>query len=257
MTIKKGLFTSFLKFIDIFGFAVYNKFDTSGVVLVDKLRERLFSMQDLKYKKFHSKLMPTVNENKIIGVRIPDLRKFAKETDINDVENFMKSLPHKYYEEDNFHGFMIEKINDFDTCIKELEFFLPYIDNWATCDLVTPKVFKKYPDKLILRIEKWLSSSHTYTVRYAIRMLMNFYLDENFCDVYMEMVSEIKSDEYYVKMMIAWYFATALFKKYDKAVLYLKNNKLDVWVHNKTIQKACESYRIEEEIKEYLKTLKR
>ena len=221
------------------------------------ISEKLFMMQDLNYKKFHSKLMPTVDENKIIGVRTPDLRKFAKETDINDVKAFMKNLPHKYYEEDNFHGFMIEKIKEFDECIKELDKFLPYIDNWATCDLVTPKILGKYPEKLILKIDEWLSSSHTYTKRYAIRMLMCFYLDENFKEEYMDRVAMLKSDEYYVKMMIAWYFATALFKKYDEAVSYLKNEKLDVWVHNKTIQKACESFRINDETKKYLKTLKR
>ncbi len=222
-----------------------------------KIQKKLFLMQDLEYKKFHSKLMPTVNEEKIIGVRVPDLRRFAKETDINDVKSFMKKLPHKYYEEDNFHGFMIEKIKDFDECIKELDEFLPYIDNWATCDLVTPKILGKYPEKLILKINEWFSSNHTYTVRYAIRMLMNFYLDENFNEKYLKKVASVKSEEYYLKMMIAWYFATALWKRYDEAVLYLEKNKLDTWTHNKTIQKACESYRIDDKTKEYLKTLRR
>ncbi len=224
---------------------------------MNKVQKQLFLMQDLEYKKFHSKLMPNINEDKIIGVRIPLLRKFAKEFFKDDYKSFLKNLPHKYYEEDNLHGFLIEQIKGFDECIKELETFLPYIDNWATCDLVTPKILGKYPERLILKINEWLSSPHSYTVRYGIKMLMNFYLDENFKEEYMDKVSQVKNDDYYVKMMIAWYFATALFKKYNEALLYLEKNKLEKWIHNKTIQKACESYRIDNETKKYLKTLKR
>ncbi len=224
---------------------------------VQKVQKKLFLMQDIGYKEFQAKLMPTVDKATIIGVRTPNLRKYAKEFFKEDYKSFLKSLPHKYYEENNLHGFLIEQIKDFDECIVALDEFLPYVNNWATCDSITPKILGKHPDRLILKIDEWLFSSHSYTVRYGIKILMSFYLEENFKEEYLSKVSLVKSDEYYVKMMVAWYFATALYKKYDKAVLYLENKKIDMWVHNKTIQKACESYRIDEKKKEYLKTLKR
>lgn len=222
------------------------------------IETKLFEMQDLRYKAFHSKLMPTVNPDKIIGVRVPLLRKFAKEfSKTDEAEIFMKNLPHSYYEENNLHAFLIEQINDYEKTLEELNNFLPYIDNWATCDSLTPKVFTKHTDELIAEINKWLRSEHIYTVRFAVNMLMKFYLDDNFKKEYLQKVAEIESDEYYVKMVQAWYFATALAKQWDSAVLYLTENKLDEWVHNKTIQKAVESYRISPEQKEYLKKLKR
>ncbi len=222
------------------------------------IESKLFELQDLQYKAFHSKLMPTVNPDKIIGIRVPALRRFAKEfAKIQEAELFIENLPHKYYEEDNLHAFLIEQIRDYQKVIAELNRFLPFVDNWATCDGMTPKVFAQNTDKLISEIDKWLESKHTYTVRFAVNMLMKFYLDENFKEEYLQRVATIKSDEYYVKMVKAWYFATALAKQWDCAVLYLSENKLDEWVHNKTIQKAVESFRITKEQKEYLKKLKR
>lgn len=222
-----------------------------------RVQARLFEMQDLGYRDFHSKLMPTVPKDKIIGVRVPQLRKFAKEFGkTEDAKEFLKILPHKYYEEDNIHAFLIEQIKDFDECISALDDFLLYVDNWATCDMMTPKVFKKNTDKLLPKIEEWLISDYTYQVRFAIGMLMKFYLDENFDEKYLKLVASVKSEEYYINMMIAWYFATALAKQWDKTLPYIQNKNLDKWTHNKAIQKAVESYRVTDKQKEYLKTLK-
>lgn len=222
------------------------------------IQKKLLSMQDLKYKDFHKKLMPTIPENRIIGIRIPVLRKYAKEiSGTREAEDFLQSLPHKYYEENNLHAFLIEKITDYELAVKKTEEFLPYIDNWATCDSFQPKIFSKNRDRLIGKIYEWIGSEKPYTVRYAIGLLMNLYLDGWFKEEYMAMVAEIHSDEYYVKMMQAWYFATALAKQYDMALIYLTDNRLDAWVHNKSIQKAAESRRIDKNTKEYLKTLKR
>lgn len=222
------------------------------------VKSKLFEMQDLQYKSFHSKLMPTVNPDKIIGVRVPELRRFAKEfSKSKEAEIFIKNLPHKYYEEDNLHAFLIEQIKDYQQVIYELNRFLPFVDNWATCDGLTPKTFAKHTDELIGEIDNWLKSEQIYTVRFAVNMLMKFYLEDNFKEDYLQKVADIKIDEYYVKMVQAWYFATALAKQWNSAVLYLTENKLDEWVHNKTIQKAVESYRITPEQKEYLKKLKR
>lgn len=219
------------------------------------IKEELLKLKDEKYKEFHAKLMPTINPDTIIGIRVPVLRAFSKT--IQDTEDFFSHLPHEYFEENNLHGFLIEKISDFDECIKELEKFLPYVDNWATCDMMRPKVFKKNTDKLVLKIKEWLKSEHTYTVRFGIEMLMVYFLDEKFDEKYLEWVSKIKSDEYYINMMIAWYFATALAKQYETAAKYIEKNKLPLWVHNKTIQKAVESYRISNDVKDYLKTYRR
>lgn len=221
------------------------------------VQARLFEMQDLKYRDFHSKLMPTVDKEKIIGVRVPQLRKFAREFGkTEEAKDFLKILPHKYYEEDNIHAFLIEQIKDFDECISALDNFLLCVDNWATCDMMTPKVFKKNTDKLLPKINEWLISDYAYEVRFAIGMLMKFYLDENFDEKYLELVASVKSEEYYINMMIAWYFATALAKQWDKTLPYIENKVLDKWTHNKAIQKAVESYRITDEQKKYLKTLK-
>lgn len=218
---------------------------------------KLFELQDLSYRDFHSKLMPTVQKEKIIGVRVPKLRKFAKEfAKREEAKKFLKILPHKYYEEDNLHAFLIEQIKDFDECISALDDFLPHIDNWATCDMITPKIFRNNTEKLLPKIEEWLISDYTYQVRFAICTLMKFYLNENFDESYLSLVAKVKSNEYYINMMIAWFFATALAKQWDKAVPYIENKFLDKWTHNKAIQKALESYRITKEQKEYLKTLK-
>ncbi len=221
------------------------------------IKKELFSMQDVGYKNFHSKLMPNINPDTVIGVRIPLIRKLAKNIKNNlETETFLKTLPHAYYEENNLHAFLICEIEDFDECIKKLNKFLPYIDNWATCDSLRPKSFKNNTENLLKEIENWLSSKHTYTVRFGIEMLMTYYLDKNFDEKFLKRVSKIKSSEYYINMMMAWYFATALAKQWDITFPYIKENKLPAWVHNKTIQKAVESYRITKEQKQILKGLR-
>ena len=221
------------------------------------VRESLISMKDDEYKNFHSKLMPTVNPDKIIGIRVPVLRKFSAEIWKNGTgELFIKNLPHKYYEEDNVHAFCIEKITDIDTAIAETERFLPYIDNWATCDMFSPKVFAKHTDIIFKKSLEWIKSDHAYTVRYGIGMLMRYFLDENFSADVLKIVSEIRREEYYVNMMIAWFFATAITKQYESAIRYIEENRLADWVHNKVIQKINESNCIDRKIKEYVKALK-
>lgn len=221
------------------------------------LLKALFEKQDLDFKAFQSKLIPTVNPETIIGVRTPELRKIAKEfSKTPESEIFMQTLPHRYFEENNVHGFLISAMKDYSSVIKSLNSFLPYIDNWAACDLLSPKIFGRHRKELYTEIQKWIKSSHTYTVRFAIGMLMSFYLGENYEDIYSQLVSSVKSEEYYINMMIAWYFATALAKNWDEAVPYLQEKKLSKWTHNKTIQKAVESFRITPEQKAYLRTLK-
>ena len=223
----------------------------------ERIQKRLFELQDLKYRDFNSSLIPTVEKETVIGVRTPQLRKLAKELSKDpDIENFMRTLPHKYYEENNLHGLIIEGINDFNACLAEMNLFLPYIDNWATCDIISPKIFKKHLPELLDEIKVWMGSDHTYTIRFGIGMLMSFYMDDRFKPEYPEMVAGVKSEEYYVNMMIAWYFATALAKRYDEVISFIEGKRLEKWTHNKTIQKAVESYRITQERKTYLKTLK-
>lgn len=220
--------------------------------------EKLYALEDLEYKKLVSKLTPNISMDSIIGVRIPEIRKLAKENvNTKEAELFLNNLPHKYYDENILHGLLLSEIKDYDKCIQYIDKFLSYIDNWAVCDTLLPKVFKKNTDKLIEKINVWIKDKHIYTVRFAISMLMRLYLDDNYDKKYLNMVSKVKTDEYYLKMMVAWYFATALAKRWDDAVYYLENNKLDTWIHNKTITKACESFRITDEQKEYLRKLKR
>ena len=223
----------------------------------DEIVARLFRMQDKKYGTFQTSLIPTSESDSFIGVRTPALRDFAKELYRDGgAESFLKQLPHQYFDENQLHAFIISLEKDFDLCISEVETFLPYVDNWATCDQMSPKVFKKNPEKLLVSIRKWIGSEHTYTVRFAIGMLMQHFLGDGFKTEYADMVAEIRSDEYYINMMIAWYFATALAKQYDAILPYIENNRLERWTHNKTIQKSVESYRITPEQKAYLKTLK-
>ena len=223
-----------------------------------EIQKELFALQDKEYMKFLSKLTPNVSEDTIIGVRIPEIRKLAKKlVKNNEYEDFLKELPHKYYDENLLHGAIISESKDFEKCIKLLDNFLPFVDNWAVCDTISPKIFKKYKKELIEKIKEWSQSDKTYTCRFGVEMLMTHFLDEDFKKEYLEMVANIHSEEYYVKMVVAWFFATALAKQWDYAVIYLENNRLDVWVHNKTIQKARESLRISLEKKEYLKKLKR
>lgn len=224
---------------------------------MQEITDRLFEMQDLKYRDFNSSLNPTLNKNCFIGVRTPLLRSFAKEIKGTELaEKFILELPHKYFEENQLHALLFDNEKSFDKCIKNIELFLPYVDNWATCDQLNPKIFKNYPENLFENIKVWIKSNRTYTVRYAIKKLMDIYLDDNFQKKYCDMVAEIKSDEYYICMMQAWYFATALAKQYDTAIEYLENHKLTDFVHKKTIQKACESFRVSNEHKIYLKSLR-
>ena len=220
------------------------------------IHKELFKLQDKGYREFQSALLPTVNKDSVVGVRIPILRKFAKNLDKASAKKFMSVLPHKYYEEDNLHAFLIERITDIDLCFKELDRFLPYVDNWATCDMMAPKVVIKDKERLLAKAYEWIASDHVYTIRYGISVLMKYFLDDDFSTEYANKVASVVSDEYYVNMMCAWYFATALAKQYDSIVPYLEEKKLPVWVHNKTISKAKDSLRISKEIKEYLNTLK-
>ena len=223
----------------------------------ESIRSRLFELQDVKYRDFQCRLMPTVDPKTVIGVRTPDMRRLAKEfSKTPEAEDFLKILPHTYYEENNLHGFLIETLEDYDQTIKAIDAFLPYVDNWATCDLMSPKVFKKHLSELYEKIKDWLQSDRTYTVRFGIGMLMSFYLDGHFQPEMLDLVAGVKSQEYYVNMMVAWYFATALAKQYDAALPVIRERRLEKWTHNKAIQKAIESYRIHDEQKAYLKTLK-
>ncbi len=221
------------------------------------IHKKLFSMQDKKYRAFNSKLIPGVNEDSQIGVRIPDIRRLAKEIrNTREAEDFLKSLPHKYFEENNLHGYLLEEIKDFNEAIEKTEEFLPYIDNWATCDTINPKVFRKNIPALYEKVKSWLKSEHTYTIRFGVNMLMKFFLDENFTDEILLLVAEIKSEEYYVNMARAWFFATAVAKQREASLPYLAEKKLDKWTHNKTIQKCTESYRISDKDKKTLKEMK-
>ena len=224
---------------------------------MEKILSLLFSKQDLAYRDFQAPLIPNLDKGLFIGVRLPELKKMAKEmVNSKEAQSFIHALPHHYYDENQFHAFIISFIKDYETCLIEVESFLPYVDNWAVCDTMKPNVFKKNKDELINKIKEWLNSEHIYTQRFAIGQLMSLYLNEDFKEEYLELVSHIRSEEYYLNMMIAWYFATALAKQYDSAIKYIEDNKLSTWVHNKTIQKSLESYRVSEEHKEYLKSLK-
>ncbi len=227
-------------------------------MLTDEIREKLFEMRDMEYRAFQSRLIPTVDDGRVIGVRTPELRRAAKELGKrDDIGIFLEDLPHPYFDEDQLHAFIISGIRDYSRCMEEVNRFLPYVDNWATCDQMSPKVFKKHRPELLAEIRKWIRSDRTYTVRFGIGMLMEHFLDEDFDPGYPAMVAEIRSEEYYINMMTAWYFATALAKQYDAAVPYLEGQRLDEWTHNKAIRKAVESFRITPEQKTYLRSLKR
>ena len=223
-----------------------------------KILDKLFKLRDKKYVDFHGKLIPNIPREKIIGVKIPKMRKLAKEYSKSEESKlFLNDLPHKYYDENLLHGIIISEMKDYGECARELDKFLPFVDNWAVCDTISPKVFKNNKEKLIEKIKIWTSSKKTYVCRFGILMLMKHFLDDDFAPEYLETILNIKSDEYYVKMMIAWFFATALSKHWNETIVYLEKEKLDVWIHNKIIQKARESYRITTQQKEYLKSLKR
>lgn len=223
------------------------------------LQQRLFKMRDEKYAAFQAKLTPGIPSESFIGIRVPILRAFAKEF-IKEPEHeaFLKHLPHNYYDENMLHGLILSLLKDYDKCIEMTDAFLPYVDNWAVCDIMSPKVFAKHKEDLLQKINTWSKSSHTYTCRFGLEMLMTHFLDKDFKPEYLEIPAIVKNEEsYYVNMMIAWFFATALAKQWDASLPYLTNNRLSTWCHNKTIQKACESFRITPEQKAFLRTLKR
>ena len=226
-------------------------------MITEEIRNELFAIQDEKYRDFQAKLIPTVEPETVIGVRTPALRDYAKKLlKREDIKEFLDDLPHKYFDENQLHAFILSGMKDYEKCIDEVIRFLPYVDNWATCDQMSPKVFKKHKQELLTNIREWVGSKETYTIRFGIGMLMEHFLDDDYDLRYPEMVAAVRSEEYYVNMMIAWYFATALAKQYESVLPYIENNRLDVWTHNKAIQKAVESYRITPEQKEYLKSLK-
>lgn len=232
----------------------------------DEIREKLFANQDIKYQAFQSKLIPNVDPDSVIGVRTPVLRKLAKELikqyglsgkNLEDsLDLFLSDLPHKYFEENQLHAFILSEMKDFTQVIELVEEFLPFVDNWATCDQMSIKIFKKHKQELLPYLKRWIESEQTYTIRFGIVTLMNQYLDDDFKPDYLKWIGEIDSEEYYVNMARAWFFATALAKQYDATLPFFEERKLDKWTHNKSIQKAIESYRVSKEQKDYLKTLR-
>lgn len=222
------------------------------------IQKRLFELSDEKNADFSAKLTPGIDREKFLGVRIPASRKLAKEIiKENEHKDFLNSLPHKYYDENILHSILISEIKDYDECIKYVDEFLPYVDNWAVCDTMSPKAFKNKHERLMNDILRWVDSDQTYTIRFGLKMLMAHFLDNDFKNEYLKIPAKIKSDEYYINMMIAWFYATALAKQWNSTIVYIENGVLDKWVHNKAIQKARESYRITAEQKEYLKSLKK
>ena len=226
-------------------------------MIAEEIERSLLRLRDAPYRVFQAKLIPGMDPETMIGVRTPELRKLAKEYARHaEIGEFLAALPHPYFDENQLHAFILSEMKDYERCISGVNAFLPYVDNWATCDQMSPKVFKKHRAELLPEIRIWLASEHTYTVRFAVGMLMEHYLDADFDPAYLETVAALRSEEYYVNMMIAWYFATALAKQYDAALPFIEGKRLDAWTHNKAIRKAVESYRIAPEQKEYLRTLK-
>ena len=226
-------------------------------MIIDEIRKELYDLQDEKYRNFQVRLIPGIRSGRMIGVRTPELRKMAKRlSDRADIGIFLEDLPHQFFEENQLHAFIISGMKNYDGCIARLEAFLPYVDNWATCDQMSPRVFRSHKAELLAHIRRWTASTETYTVRFGVSMLMQHYLDEDFDTAYPDMVAAIRSDEYYVNMMVAWYFATALAKQYDEILPYIEQQKLEPWTHNKAIQKAIESFRITPGQKNYLRTLR-
>ena len=226
-------------------------------MISEAVRRRLYELQDIPYRDFQAKLIPNIAPDSMIGVRTPALRKLAKELCKDpDIGEFLQDLPHAFFDENQLHAFLISEIKDYAECLDQIRKFLPYIDNWATCDQLSPKVFGKHKTELLNSVREWIRSDRTYTVRFAIGMLMQHYLDDDFDPEYLQMVSEVWSEEYYINMMIAWYFATALAKQYKAVLPYIEEQRLTDWTHNKAIQKAIESRRISDEQKQYLRSLK-
>lgn len=222
------------------------------------IQYKLFEYQDLGYREFNSKLIPNIDKETMIGVRIPDIRKIEKSLSTEEKEEFLLKLPHKYFEENMLHGIIISNMKDYNKVITNLEKFLPYVDNWAVCDSISPKIFKKNREKAIVNVLSWIKSNHTYVCRFGIGMIMQLYLeDEYFKRTYLDIIAKIKTEDYYINMMRAWTFQVALVKRWKEAIVYIEKGLLDEFTHNKTISKSCDSYKIDKEKKEYLKTLRR
>ncbi len=231
---------------------------TETMTVSQEIRRELFERQDKAYRAFQAKLMPGVSPERIIGVRTPVLRRMARiYAGRPDIGDFFADLPHAYYDENNLHGFILSRGKDYGQTVERVDALLPYVDNWATCDLLSPTVFRKNRDRLHADVSRWLSSRETYTLRFGIEMVMSHYLDEDFEPSYLERIAAIRHDEYYVNMMIAWFFATALAKQWEAAIPYIEQGRLSDWVHQKTIQKATESLRLTEEQKDYVKSWRR
>lgn len=223
------------------------------------ITDGLFALKDENYRRFHAKLIPDIPIDNIIGVRTPVLRKYAKKVaKLPEANIFLESLPHSYYEENNLHGALLSLLypKDIIAFMEQLERFLPYVDNWATCDMLSPKIFKKHLPYVYERVQKWLQSDAVYTIRFGIVTLLGFYLDNAFEPEMLQLVANVRSEEYYVNMAVAWYFSMALVKQYDATLPYIQNRVLEPWTHNKSIQKAIESRRIPQETKAYLRGLK-
>lgn len=217
----------------------------------------LWERADGGYRDFQSKLIPSLPKESIIGVRTPALRALAKELKGSELAaSFLQELPHAYYDENQLHAILLSSSKDYEECRELLERFLPYVDNWATCDILSPKVLRKRPEATLEAIQRWLGSTHSYTVRFGMEMLMSYYLDALFEPRFLAWVAADRSEEYYVRMMVAWFFATALAKQYEATLPFLEQGLLPEWTHKKTIQKACESYRITAEQKLYLRSLR-
>lgn len=222
------------------------------------IQKELFALQDISCGDFQAKLVPNIPRELFIGVRVPEARKLAKRLAKEpEASEFLKDLPHKYYDENILHALLISEMRDYDACIVAIDEFLPYIDNWAVCDILSPKIFKEHKTSLLEKIKEWSASDKTFTCRFGLEMLMSYFLDNDFKPDYLEITTSVHSEEYYVRMMIAWFFATALAKQWDASIKYIEDNRLDTWTHNKAIQKARESRRIAQKQKEYLKLLKR
>ena len=222
------------------------------------IQDKLFEYQDLEYREFNSRLIPNIDKETMIGVRIPDIRKIEKSLSTEEKEEFLLKLPHKYFEENMLHGIIISNMKEYDKVIINLEKFLPYVDNWSVCDSISPKIFKKNREKVIVNVLSWIKSNHTYVCRFGIGMIMQLYLeDEYFKRTYLDIIAEIKTEDYYINMMRAWTFQVALVKQWKDTIVYIEKGLLDEFTHNKTISKSCDSYKIEKEKKEYLKTLRR
>ena len=222
------------------------------------IQEKLFEYQDLGYREFNSKLIPNIDKETMIGVRIPDIRKIEKSLSTEEKKEFLLKLPHKYFEENMLHGIIISNMKDYNKVITNLEKFLPYVDNWAVCDSISPKILKKNREKVITNVLSWIKSNHTYVCRFGIGMIMQLYLeDEYFKRTYLDIIAEIKTEDYYINMMRAWTFQVAIVKQWKEAIIYIEKGLLDEFTHNKTISKSCDSYKVEKEKKEYLKTLRR